>query len=101
MYSAHGLSGPISTVLFPINHGMLYFTGFTVVEPFIVYAPRRITGEDRAGYLARYRDRVLGLATAPTIRYPKLDDYDEQFVLKSPQATLSQLGLGPKVSTQP
>ncbi|SDI21170.1 MULTISPECIES: NAD(P)H-dependent oxidoreductase [Bradyrhizobium] len=99
MYSAHGLSGPISTILFPINHGMLYFTGFTVVEPFIVHAPRRISCEDRAEYLARYRDRVLGLATAPTISYPKLDDYDEQFVLKSSQSTRNQLDLHSTVKT--
>jgi NAD(P)H dehydrogenase (quinone) len=70
---------------------MLYFTGFTVVEPFIVHAPRRISGEDRAECLARYRDRVLGLPTAPTINYPKLDDYDERFVLKSPQSARSPL----------
>ena len=32
MYSERGLNGPISAILFPINHGMLYFTGFTVIE---------------------------------------------------------------------
>ena len=33
IYSEGGLNGPISSLLFPINHGMLYFTGFTVIEP--------------------------------------------------------------------
>jgi NAD(P)H dehydrogenase (quinone) len=82
MYSEHGLNGPISTILFPIQHGMLYFTGFAVIEPFLVHAPVRISGDERTAALAHYRQRVLGLAAAPVIAYPKLDDYDGQYVLK-------------------
>jgi NAD(P)H dehydrogenase (quinone) len=87
MYSAHGLNGPIGSILFPVNHGMLYFTGFTVVEPFLVHSPARLSDDDRAAELARYRERVLGLATAPVIAYPKLADYDERMVLKAPGAS--------------
>ena len=81
IYSEHGLNGPIAAILFPINHGMLYFTGFTVIEPFLVHAPVRIGEEERKRQLERYRERVLGLETAPTIAYPRLADYDERFVL--------------------
>lgn len=83
IYSEHGLNGPIDAILFPINHGMLYFTGFSVVEPFLVHAPARMSDEARAAELIRYRDRVLSLERAPTIAYPRLDDYDERHVLKS------------------
>lgn len=83
MYSAHGLNGPIGDILFPINHGMLAFTGFTVIEPFLVHAPVRIGAEERAAHLARYRERVLGLATAPTLAYPRLDEFDSSYVLKA------------------
>jgi NAD(P)H dehydrogenase (quinone) len=83
IYSEHGLNGPISSILFPINHGMLYFTGFTVIEPFLVHGPARLDDAGRKGELARYRERVLGLFSAPTIAYPKLADHDAQFVLKS------------------
>ena len=82
IYSEHGLNGPIDAILFPINHGMLYFTGFSVIEPFLVHGPARISQEERIAHLARYRERVLGLATAPTITYPKLADYDERLVLR-------------------
>jgi NAD(P)H dehydrogenase (quinone) len=82
-FSDGGLSGPIGTILFPINHGILYFTGFTVIEPFIVHAAARITDAERLAELDRYRARVISLQTAPTITYPKLADYDEQFVLKA------------------
>jgi NAD(P)H dehydrogenase (quinone) len=44
----------------------------------------RISHAERAAHLARYRERVLGLAAAPTIIYPKLADYDQQHVLKAP-----------------
>ena len=83
IYSEHGLNGPIGAILFPINHGMLYFTGFTVIEPFLVHAPVRIGEEERTRHLERYRERVLGLETAPTIAYPKLAGYDERFVLRA------------------
>jgi NAD(P)H dehydrogenase (quinone) len=83
MYSEQGLNGAISTILFPINHGMLYFTGFTVIEPFLVHAPARKSETERATELDRYRARVLSLTTAPTIPYPKLADYDERYVLKT------------------
>jgi NAD(P)H dehydrogenase (quinone) len=84
MYTREGLSGPIDWILYPINHGILYFTGFTVIEPFLVYGPARISQEERLAHLVRYRQRVLKLAMAPTIAYPKLADYDERYVLKAP-----------------
>ena len=83
IYSAQGLNGPIESILFPINHGMLYFTGFTVIEPFLVHAPARITDAERAAELSRYRERVIGLMAAPTLTYPRLEDYDDRMVLKS------------------
>jgi NAD(P)H dehydrogenase (quinone) len=84
IYSERGLNGPIASILFPVNHGMLYFTGFAVVEPFLAHSPARLSEDERKGLLARYRERVLSLPTAPTIRYPLLADYDAQFVLKAP-----------------
>jgi len=82
IYSEHGLNGPIDQILFPINHGMFYFVGFTVIEPFLVHGPVRMSDAERAAELERYRARVLTLDTAPTLTYPKLADYDERFVLK-------------------
>jgi NAD(P)H dehydrogenase (quinone) len=90
IYSDHGLNGPIGSILFPINHGMFYFTGFTVIEPFVVHAPARLGIEERRGHLSRYRDRVLALASAPTITYPKLADYDESYVLRPRAADVAR-----------
>lgn len=83
MYSARGLNGPIEQILHPVNHGMLYFTGFTVVEPLLVHAPARMSPEQRAACLERHRARVLSLDQAPTLVYRPLADYDESYVLKA------------------
>ncbi|MDX8480413.1 NAD(P)H-dependent oxidoreductase [Mesorhizobium sp. VK24D] len=83
IYSEHGLNGSIASILYPINHGMLYFTGFDVVEPFLVHAPVRLSVEQRAVELARYRERITGLSTAPIIAYPKLAEHDEHYVLNA------------------
>ncbi len=83
VYSEDGINGPISAILFPINHGILNFVGFTVIEPFVVFGPTRIDQEERVAHLARYRERVLGLATAPTIVGPRTADYDERLVLRA------------------
>jgi NAD(P)H dehydrogenase (quinone) len=87
VYSEEGINGPISTILFPIHHGVPSFTGFTVIEPFVVYAPVRIGEDERTAYLTRYRERLLGLTSAPTVPGPRTADYDERLVLKSVPCT--------------
>lgn len=49
-----GKNGNLDTILFPIHHGMLYFTGMTVLPPFISFAPVRKTPEERTEELTRY-----------------------------------------------
>lgn len=76
VYSEEGVYGPIGEILYPVHRGIFAFTGFTVVEPFVVYGPGRIDPAARAGALARYGARLLALATAPTIAGPTGKDYD-------------------------
>jgi NAD(P)H dehydrogenase (quinone) len=66
-YSDDGMYGGIEEIMSPIHRGVFGFTGFTVIEPFVVYGPNRISETERSGYLARYRQRLLGLATAPIL----------------------------------
>ena len=82
IYSARGLNGDMEQILFPINHGILYFTGFDVLPPFVAWSPARITAEQRARCLDEYRDRLLSWQTATPIPYHPLTDYDENFELK-------------------
>jgi len=70
-YSSVGAYGPLDAVMFPINHGILSFVGFAVVQPFVVHAPARMSLAERAACLANYRSRLLSLETAPV--FPRLD----------------------------
>jgi NAD(P)H dehydrogenase (quinone) len=79
IYEPDGLHGDIAQILFPINHGILYFTGFTVLDPFLAYGPGRASDADRAATLIRYRDAVRGLDSRPAIAYPPLAAYDASF----------------------
>lgn len=88
VYTEIGIYGPINSILYPIHRGILGFAGFTVIEPFVVYGPNRVSPEERAEFLARYRERLLNLDQAPLIETPKVADY-EGFILKSALQTAS------------
>lgn len=49
-----GKNGNMENILFPINHGMFYFAGMTVLPPFISYSPARKTEEELKIELNRY-----------------------------------------------
>ena len=36
-YSERGINGPIDDLLFPIQHGILFYPGFDVLQPFVVF----------------------------------------------------------------
>lgn len=87
MYGPDGLNGDIDLLLYPIQHGMLRFTGFDVLPPFIAWQPARIGDDARRAYLEQYRQRLLTLATTPPLRFPSLDDYDPKtYALKAGEA---------------
>lgn len=68
-YSARGINGPIDDLLFPINHGILFYPGYTVLPPFVAYRVDRL---DDAGFLAvsnRLRERMRTIATTAPIPY--------------------------------
>ncbi|MCB0762349.1 MAG: NAD(P)H-dependent oxidoreductase [Flavobacteriales bacterium] len=49
-----GRNGDIMQILYPINHGMFYFAGMRVLQPFISYGPARKTDEEREAEIQRY-----------------------------------------------
>ena len=80
-YSPDGIYGPVEGVLRPINHGILAFCGFEVVEPFIAYAPARKSEEERQALFTAYAERLVAIDAAPTLAMLRSEDY-EHFVLK-------------------
>lgn len=81
VYSDIGIYAPVEQILFPIHRGILGFTGFTVLEPFVVYGPNRLGGEKRLAELERYRLRLLNIETSPVIAALRSSEY-EGHVLK-------------------
>ncbi|BAV50907.1 Quinone family NAD [Mesorhizobium loti] len=76
VYSDQGVYGPIHSILYPIHRGIFEFTGMTVIEPFVVYAPHRTSQAARVAELDRYRDRMLKLNAAPTLPRQDLTGFD-------------------------
>ncbi len=66
-YAPRGVNGPIEDILFPINHGILYYPGYTVLPPFVAY---RVDRMDEAGFQKvadQLRERMRSIeTTAPT-----------------------------------
>ena len=46
-YSPRGINGPMDDILFPIQHGILYYPGFEVIPPFVIHRTDRV---DEAAY---------------------------------------------------
>jgi NAD(P)H dehydrogenase (quinone) len=70
-YSERGVNGPIDDLLFPINHGILYYPGFDVLPPFVIY---RADSIDESRYQAATRElegRLLAIETTEPIPYRK------------------------------
>jgi putative NADPH-quinone reductase len=61
-YRQGGFNGDIYGFLRPIQRGMLEFVGFGVLAPQIVYAPVRMTNEEREQQLAAYTTRLQHIA---------------------------------------
>jgi NAD(P)H dehydrogenase (quinone) len=61
-YVEGGFNGDIHGILRPIHRGMLRFVGFDVLAPHIVYAPARMTDEQRRAELERYSRRLANVA---------------------------------------
>ncbi|MBZ9741546.1 MULTISPECIES: NAD(P)H-dependent oxidoreductase [unclassified Mesorhizobium] len=75
-YSARGVNGPIDDLLFPINHGILYYPGYDVLPPFVIYSVDRL---DEAGFgpiAERLRERMRTLATTAPIPYRRQNGGD-------------------------
>ncbi|ACI52038.1 Ribosyldihydronicotinamide dehydrogenase (quinone) [Gluconacetobacter diazotrophicus PA1 5] len=77
-YSDRGINGPIDDLLFPINHGILFYPGFTVLPPFVAYRVDRMD-EPKFTILAdQVRERMKTLETIAPIPYRKQNDGDYQ-----------------------
>jgi NAD(P)H dehydrogenase (quinone) len=83
-YTGRGVNGPIEDLLFPINHGVLWFTGFQVLPPFVAHGAVELSAEHFAEMAELYQRRLAEVATTEPIPYrpERGGDYDDTLQLK-------------------
>ncbi len=94
-FGPRGVHGDIEDVLFPVQHGVLWYTGMAPLPPFVVYGADRMTEACYAGYAAALRGRLRALPTAAPVpfRHEQGSDYDADLVLR-PELAPGAAGLG-------
>ncbi|QEL25522.1 NAD(P)H-dependent oxidoreductase [Bosea sp. F3-2] len=75
-YSARGINGPIDDLLFPIQHGVLFYPGAQVLPPYVLYQADRIDEARFASEAERLRARMRGFLTEAPIPYRRQNGGD-------------------------
>lgn len=77
-YTARGINGPMDDLLFPIQHGILYYPGMDVLPPFVVYGADRMTEEDYPDVAKAWEQRLLTLESTEPVAFRRQNfgDYE-------------------------
>ena len=68
-YGSRGVNGPMEDLLFPIHHGVLYYPGFEVLPPFVVYKSGRMDAARLAELSTSLGERLDTLQTTPPLPF--------------------------------
>lgn len=94
-YSPRGINGAIDDVLFPIHHGILFYPGFAVLPPYVVYRTSRM-GEPRfEGVKRELGERLDRLGTDAPIAFRRQNggDYAIPALTLKPEHAVGRSGL--------
>lgn len=81
-YAPDGIDGDILNVLWPIHNGLLRYSGFDVLTPFVAYMPGRLSQAERDACLGEYRKRLLAIESTPKLFFHPAEDYGPNERLK-------------------
>ena len=62
-YLKDGFNGDLDAILKPMQRGMLNFTGFSVLQPQVVYGPVRVDDAQRQAWLAQWAERLAAIGS--------------------------------------
>ncbi|OWT79898.1 MULTISPECIES: NAD(P)H-dependent oxidoreductase [unclassified Achromobacter] len=85
-YGPRGINGPLDDLLFPIQHGMLFYPGFEVLPPFAIYRSSRVDEARYAEATAALGQRLDDLWTQAPIPFRRQNAGDYAI----PQLTLRE-----------
>ncbi|MEV0116050.1 NAD(P)H-dependent oxidoreductase [Streptomyces sp. NPDC050844] len=82
-FSDRGIHGRLADVLYPVQHGLFWFTGMAPLEPFAVYHANELPDERFAAAKREYGSRLGGLFTDEPVPFRSLvgGDYDHDMRL--------------------
>jgi NAD(P)H dehydrogenase (quinone) len=95
-YGPRGINGPIDDVLFPIQHGILFYPGFEVLPAHVIYRTGRIDEENFRVVQEALGQRLDALATTRPIPFRRQNggDYRIPELTLDPGIASGQTGLG-------
>lgn len=79
-----GVNGELDDLLFPIQHGTLWYAGLSVLPPLAICGADRVSPQQYADAAESLRERLRTLATHAPIPFRRQNggDYDENLVLR-------------------
>lgn len=77
-YAPRGINGPIDDLLFPIQHGVLHYPGFSVLPPFLVHRTGRTDAARFEALCEALGERLDSLPSTPPIAFRRQNfgDYE-------------------------
>lgn len=78
MLEEGGVHGPLEVMLRHLLRGTLYYTGMTVLPPFVAWHVPYISDEARKDYLRAYAERLEDLPNLQPLDFPSLGEFDEK-----------------------
>ncbi|MHC0431796.1 NAD(P)H-dependent oxidoreductase [Streptomyces sp. O3] len=101
-FGPRGIHGQLDEVLFPVLHGVSWYTGMAALPPFAVYGADRHTAADfsRAADALRARLRALDSTDPLPYRHENGGDYDENLVLR-PEVAPGRTGIAAQLANEP
>jgi NAD(P)H dehydrogenase (quinone) len=92
-YGDRGVNGRLDEILWPIQHGVLFYPGMEVLPPFVIYQSERLSEAGWQDAAAAFEQRLDGLFTDAPIPFRAQNGghYDGQQVLK-PGLGIGQTG---------
>ena len=95
-YGPRGINGPIDQLLFPIHHGILFYPGFEVMPPFVVYRTGKLDAARFEQVTTELSQRLDGLWHDAPIPFRRQNggDYDIPALTLRADLAPGQTGLG-------